>query len=36
MTASPRLRAYYESAGFQYRGDSRSGAYPLALYELAL
>ena len=36
MTANPRLRAYYESAGFQYRGDSRSGACHLALYELAL
>jgi protein-tyrosine phosphatase len=36
MTANPRLRAYYESAGFHYRGDSRSGAYQLSLYELAL
>lgn len=36
MTANRRLRAYYESAGFQYRGDSRSGTYELSLYELAL
>jgi protein-tyrosine phosphatase len=36
MTANPRLRAYYESAGFLHRGDGRSGAYQLSLYELAL
>jgi protein-tyrosine phosphatase len=36
MTANRRLRAYYESAGFQYRGDGLSGTYQLALYELAL
>ena len=36
MTANRRLRAYYESAGFRYRGDSLSGAYRLSLYELPL
>jgi ribosomal protein S18 acetylase RimI-like enzyme len=36
MSNNPRLRAYYESAGFLYRGDGLSGAYRLALYELAL
>jgi protein-tyrosine phosphatase len=36
MSNNPRLRAYYESAGFLYRGDGVSGPYQLALYELAL
>ena len=36
MSDSRRLRAYYESAGFLYRGDGLSGTYRLALYELAL
>lgn len=36
MTANRRLRDYYESAGFLYRGESVSGDYQLALYELPL
>ena len=36
MAANPRLRAYYERAGFRCCGEWRSGGWAAALYEKAV